>query len=141
MDLTHSENIILRHVLETPAYLETCKDHFFKNESLGVILESAKEFWNKYHEMPSCDQMVESFKISGKSEDVKESEIRSVYDIDLTKYEEEWLVETTEFFIEYKNLTKSAVDAVKYIQSTPVTSENIKDVIDTFKNIIIERII
>ena len=139
MDLSHSENIILRYALSSPNYLETCKSSFFKNEDLGLMFETAKDFWDKYHEMPTAEQLIESFKINGKIEDVKENEIRTIYDIDLSKYEEDWLRETTEFFIEYKNLTKSAVDAVKYIQSTPVTSENIKTVIDTFKNIVIER--
>jgi archaellum biogenesis ATPase FlaH len=139
MDLTHSENIILRYILNSPNYLETCKIHFFKNETLGLIFESSKEFWNRYHEIPTADQLIESSKISGKMGEVKESEIRTIFDIDLNKYEDDWLRETTEFFIEYKNLTKSAIDAVKYIQSTPVTSENIKSVIDTFKNIVIER--
>ena len=106
---------------------------------MGDILTSVKEFWDKYHEVPTADQLIESFKIQGKSENVKEGEIRAIYDVDLTQYDEDWLTETTEFFIEYKNLTKSAVDAVKYIQSTPVTSENIKSVIDTFKNIVVER--
>jgi archaellum biogenesis ATPase FlaH len=104
-----------------------------------MIFDAAKDFWGKYHEMPTAEQLIQAFKISGKSEDVKESEITSIYDIDLTKYEDDWLRETTEFFIEYKNLTKSAVDAVKYIQTTPVTSENIRTVIDTFKNIVVER--
>jgi replicative DNA helicase len=139
MDLTHSENIILRYVLNSPAYLDTCKPQFFKNESLGDILSSVKEFWNKYHEIPTSEQLIEAFKIQGKSDVVNGNEIKAIYEIDLTQYDEDWLIETTEFFIEYKNLTKSAVDAVKYIQSTPVTSENIKTVIDTFKNIVIER--
>jgi archaellum biogenesis ATPase FlaH len=139
MDLSHSENIILRHVLSTPTYLDTCKREFFKNESFGEILIAAKEFWDKYHEMPTSDQLIEAFKLKGNSDSVDKSEIRSVYDIDLSQYEDEWLRETTEFFVEYKNLTKSAVDALKYIQSTPVSSDNIKTVIDTFKNIIVER--
>jgi hypothetical protein len=139
MDLSHSENIILRHVLSTPTYLDTCKREFFKNESFGEILIAAKEFWDKYHEMPTSDQLIEAFKLKGNSDNVDKSEIRSVYDIDLSQYEDEWLKETTEFFVEYKNLTKSAVDALKYIQSTPVSSDNIKTVIDTFKNIIVER--
>ena len=138
MDLTHSENIILRYILSSSSYLDTCKSHFFKNESLGEILTSVKEFWDKYHEIPTAEQLIESFKIQGKTS-INNVEIRSIYEIDLTQYDEDWLKETTEFFIEYKNLTKSAVDAVKYIQSTPVTSENIKSVIDTFKNIVIER--
>ncbi len=139
MDLTHSENIILRYVIDSSTYLETCKKDFFKNEDLGEIFTAVKEFWDKYHEMPTGDQLVEAFKIKGESDRVQASEIRSIYEIDLSKYEDDWLRETTEFFIEYKNLTKSAVDALKYIQSTPVSSDNIKNVIDTFKNIIVDR--
>ena len=139
MDLSHSENVILRYALESATYLETCKREFFKNESFGEMFVAVKEFWDKYHEMPSSDQLIEAFKLSGNADKVNASEIRSIYDIDLSRYEDSWLKETTEFFIEYKNLTKSAVDALKYIQSTPVSSENIKTVIDTFKNIIVER--
>jgi KaiC/GvpD/RAD55 family RecA-like ATPase len=138
MDLTHSENVILRYILQNSPYLDTCKPDFFKNESLGIIFTGVKEFWDKYHEMPSAEQMVEAFKMKGGNM-VDHSEIRSIYSIDLSKYEDVWLKETTEFFVEYKNLTKSAVDGLKYIQSTPVSSENIKTVIDTFKNIIVER--
>jgi archaellum biogenesis ATPase FlaH len=139
MDLSHSENIILRYVISSQTYLETCKREFFKNESFGEILAAVREFWDKYHEIPASEQLIEAFKLKGNSDGVDKNEIRSIYEIDLSKYEDEWLKETTEFFIEYKNLTKSAVDALKYIQSTPVTSDNIKTVIDTFKNIIVER--
>ena len=139
MDLSHSENIILRYVISSQTYLETCKREFFKNESFGEILAAVREFWDKYHEIPASEQLIEAFKLKGNSDGVDKAEIKSIYEIDLSKYEDEWLKETTEFFIEYKNLTKSAVDALKYIQSTPVTSDNIKTVIDTFKNIIVER--
>ncbi len=139
MDLSHSENIILRYVISSQTYLETCKREFFKNESFGEILAAVREFWDKYHEIPASEQLIEAFKLKGNSDGVDKNEIKSIYEIDLSKYEDEWLKETTEFFIEYKNLTKSAVDALKYIQSTPVTSDNIKAVIDTFKNIIVER--
>lgn len=139
MDLTHSENILLRYILQSPAYIETCKKDFFKNESLGEIFSMSRDFWNKYHEMPTGEQLIEAIKISGKDYPVEKNEIRSVFEIDLANYDDDWLRETTEFFIEYKNLTKSAVDAVKYIQSTPVTSDNIKEVIDNFKNIVVER--
>jgi len=139
MDLTHSENIILRYTIDSATYLDTCKRDFFKNEDLGEIFTAVKEFWDRYHEIPTSDQLIEAFKIKGESDRIQSSEIRSIYEIDLSKYEDDWLRETTEFFIEYKNLTKSAVDALKYIQSTPVSSDNIKNVIDTFKNIIVDR--
>jgi KaiC/GvpD/RAD55 family RecA-like ATPase len=139
MDLTHSENIVLRNILGDPAYLELAKPDFFKNDSFKTVIEVSKGFWEKYKQSPSKDQLKESLKIAGKSEDVKDSDIDSIYEIDLNNYDSDWLTETTQFFIEYKNLTKSAVEAVKYLQSTPVSSENIKNVIETFKGIINDR--
>jgi KaiC/GvpD/RAD55 family RecA-like ATPase len=62
-----------------------------------------------------------------------------LFSIDLNNYAEEWLKETTEVFIEYKTLTSSAIDAIQYIQTTPVSSENIKNVVEQFKAIINDR--
>ena len=139
MELSYSENIILRNILNTPAYLENAKADFFKNSSFGEILNLSRKFWDKYNEIPSREQVKESAKIEGRIGKLELSEIDAIYDIDLKSYQEDWLSETTECFIEYKNLTKSAVDAVQYIQKTPVTAENIKEVINTFKNIVVER--
>lgn len=137
MDLNHSENIILRFVLENPSYVENCKPGFFKNKGFQEIFTMGKKFWEKYNESPSAEQLKEGAKLEQKS--LQDGEIEAVYNVDLTRYQEDWLKETTELFIEYNNLVGSAVDGVKYIQTTPVTSENIKDVISTFKNIVVER--
>jgi archaellum biogenesis ATPase FlaH len=139
MDLSHSENILLRYILTNPVYLETCRPEYFKNTGFQVILELAQSFWNKYKEVPSSAQLQEAAKLEGKSEKVQPGEIQAVYNVDLDSYQVDWLTETTELFIEYKNLVNSAVDGVKYIQSTPVTSDNIKEVVATFKRIVVER--
>lgn len=137
MDLNHSENIILRFVLENPSYVENCKSRFFKNKGFQEIFSMGKKFWEKYNESPSAEQLKEGARLEQKS--LQTGEIEAVYNVDLTRYQEDWLKEITELFIEYNNLVGSAVDGVKYIQTTPVTSENIKDVISTFKNIVVER--
>jgi archaellum biogenesis ATPase FlaH len=139
MDLSHSENILLRYILSNPVYLETCRAEYFKNTGFQVMFNLAQDFWNKYKEVPSSAQLQESSKLEGKSEKLQAGEIQAVYEVDLEKYQNDWLTETTELFIEYKNLVNSAVDGVKYIQSTPVTSENIKEVVANFKRIVVER--
>jgi hypothetical protein len=138
MELSYSENIILRNIINTPAYLENAKSEFFKNDSFGEILRLSKKFWDQYNEIPSREQTKESAKIENRGK-LELSEIDAIYDIQLKDYQDDWLKETTECFIEYKNLTKSAVDAVQYIQKTPVTAENIKEVINTFKNIRVRK--
>jgi len=137
MDLTHSENIILRYILDNPSYVENCKAGFFKNNGFQDIFNLGKKFWEKYNESPTAEQLKEGAKLDQK--DLQPGEVDAVYNVDLTRYQDDWLKETTELFIEYKNLVGSAVDGVKYIQTTQVTSENIKDVISTFKNIVVER--
>lgn len=139
MDLSHSENIIIKNILSDPTYLDIVKPDFFKNDSFRSILEIAKDFWEKYKASPSRDQIKEAVKISGKEDSISQADVDAIFDVDLQRYEEDWLIETTQFFIEYKNLTKSAVDALKYLQSTPVSSENIKSVIETFKGIVNDR--
>lgn len=139
MELSYSENIILRNTLSNPIYLENARPEFFKNSSFGEIHKLAKRFWDKYNEIPSREQIKESAKFEGITDRLELSEIDAIFNIELSSYQEDWLTETTECFIEYKNLTKSAVDAVQYIQKTPVTAENIKEVINTFKNIVVER--
>lgn len=139
MDLSYSENIIIKNILEDKSYLEVVKSDFFKNDGFKTIVGVAKDFWERYKESPTREQIKEALKISGRIDSVSLSEIDSIYDVDLNNFDSDWLIETTQFFIEYKNLTKSAVDAVKYLQSTPVTSENIKSVIETFKSIVNER--
>ena len=137
MDLTHSENIILRYILDNPSYVENCKADFFKNSGFQDIFNLGRKFWEKYNESPTAEQLKEGAKLDQK--DLQPGEVDAVYNVDLTRYQDDWLKETTELFIEYKNLVGSAVDGVKYIQTTQVTSENIKDVISTFKNIVVER--
>ena len=68
MDLTHSENIVLRNILSDPAYIELAKPDFFKNDSFKTLVEVSKDFWEKYKQSPSKDQLKESLKISGKNE-------------------------------------------------------------------------
>lgn len=140
MNVDHSENIILRNIIANPIYLEICKPDFFKSDSFQAIFKITKIFWDKYHEVPTADQLKESIRLDKDTKDrIEPGEIDGIYSIELIKYQDDWLKETTELFIEYKNLTKSAVDAIGYIQKTSVNSENIKNVIETFKNIVLER--
>ena len=66
MELSHSENILLRYIIENPVYLETCLPSYFTNDSLSEIMIVFSDFWVKYHEIPKCEQIIESFKFREK---------------------------------------------------------------------------
>jgi replicative DNA helicase len=139
MELNYSENIILRNVIANPSYLEVCNPEFFAQTAYQLTLKIVKIFHGKYSQVPTASQVKEAVKIGKKEKEITEGEIDAIYAIDLGSYAQDWLQEITEVFIEYKNLTKSAVDAVQYIQTTPVSAENIKSVVEQFKSIINER--
>ena len=139
MELNYSENIILRNVIANPSYLEVCNPEFFGQSAYQLTLKIVKIFHGKYSEVPTASQVKEAVKIGKKEKEITEGEIDAIYGIDLSSYAPDWLQEITEVFIEYKNLTKSAVDAVQYIQTTPVSAENIKSVVEQFKSIINDR--
>jgi replicative DNA helicase len=139
MELNYSENIILRNVIANPSYLEVCNPEFFTQTAYQLTLKIVKIFHGKYSQVPTASQVKEAVKIGKKEKEITPGEIDAIYAVELGSYAQDWLQEITEVFIEYKNLTKSAVDAVQYIQTTPVSAENIKSVVEQFKSIINER--
>ena len=56
--------------------------------------------------------------------------------INMSQYDQDWIQETAEAWIEYKNLDQSMIDAVTYIKTTKANTENVKDIVQTVKSII-----
>lgn len=135
--LEHLENIILRNCLREPAYLENCRDKFFKNEDFKKIFKTAKEFWESYKEAPSREQLKGAFKLA--NQEVPDDSINAVYSLDLSEYDEDWLNDQTETYITHMNMVNSLLDSFEYLKKTPVNSENIKEVNEKFKNLIVQR--
>jgi replicative DNA helicase len=71
--------------------------------------------------------------------DITPSVIDILWEVDLGEYDEEWLAENTEMFIEYQNLIVSFHDTTTYIKMTPVAPENIRDVVETVKKMIVSK--
>lgn len=136
---SHLEKIFLHYLLQRKELLEVVNTRFFDNGDLKKIYETVQEFVKKYHEVPTKSQVIELIKIKGLSEEITQSKIEKIYEVNLKEYDEDWLRETAESWIEYKNLDLSVYDLLGYLKSTKVSPENVKDVVQTAKNIIAER--
>lgn len=97
-----------------------------------------KEFWEKYKTVPTAPQIRETIRLNG-VDDVSDSAIEQLWDVDLRQYDDNWLKENTETFIEFKTLEGSAVDLVNYLRTTKIDSTNIKSAVQTAKNIIVDN--
>ena len=139
MQNQHLENIWFRSVIENPSYLETTQSDFFKSKDYQETFKVVKSFWKKYNQIPSKNQVRESAKILKLDEQITDSLLEAMWKIDLNDYDKDWLESNTQAWIEWKTLEKSAVDSINYIRGTEVTPDNIKDVINTYKSIVVDR--
>jgi hypothetical protein len=139
MQNQHLENIWFRAVIDNPAYIDATDISFFKNTDYQEVFKVVKSFWKKYQQIPSKVQVRESAKLLKIEDKISDSLLDSMWSISLQDYDPDWLQQNVESWVEWKTLEKSAVDSINYIRSTEVTPDNIKDVINTYKSIVVDR--
>jgi archaellum biogenesis ATPase FlaH len=135
----HLEKIFFHNIINTPVYLESCNYRFFDNNILKKIIPAIKEFYEKYKQTPTLPQVRELIKIKNLDKDITIEQLDTVWDCNLKEYDDEWVKENTETFIEYKNLDISTMDLVDFLKTTIVNSENIKSVVQQAKSLIVDR--
>ncbi len=136
---THLEKIFYHYLLSRKELVDVVSNRFFETEDIKRIYDITKEFVEKYSTIPTKAQIVELTKVKGLQEDLTETKVDSLFDVRLGEYDEDWLQQTAESWIEYKNLDISVLDLITYLKTTKVSVENVKDVVQNAKNIITER--
>lgn len=139
MVATHLEKIFFHYLAERKELLDIVKSRFFDTADIRKLYEIVQEFSTKYTDIPSRSQINELIKMKGLSEELDSKKLDYIYEVNLKEYEDEWLKESAEAWIEYKNLDLSIYDVLSYMKTTKVTIENVKDVVQNVKNIITER--
>jgi len=135
----HLEKIFFHNILANDQYMDVVKETFFEEPVMKQVFPAIKEFFDKYREVPTLSQAIEIVKMKGLDKDITAGQMQTLWDCDLSMYEDSWLEEHTETFIEYKNLDVSVTDLVRYLRTTPVNVENIKDVVDSAKRMVVDR--
>jgi archaellum biogenesis ATPase FlaH len=139
MTSVHLEKIFFHYLLQNRELQSVVDPRFFESGLIKKVYELSREFCTKYHDAPTRHQILELAKMQGLEETLSETNLVSLFDVNLTEYEEEWLKETTESWIEYKNLDTSIFDVISYLKTTKVTAENIKEIVAKVKEIVNER--
>jgi archaellum biogenesis ATPase FlaH len=139
MTSIHLEKIFFHYLLQNRELQSVVDPRFFESGLIKKVYELSKEFCTKYSDAPTRHQILELAKMQGLEETLSETNLVSLFDVNLTEYEEEWLKETTESWIEYKNLDTSIFDVISYLKTTKVTAENIKEIVSKVKEIVNER--
>lgn len=139
MVAVHLEKVFYHYLFDSKDYLHLVNERFFETEVISELYKLSKDYYDRYHEKPTKEQVEEIVKVQGLEEKITNSKLDLIYDYDLASYGDEWLTENIEAWIEYRNLDNSVLDLINYLKTTKVDTENVKEVVNTAKSIILER--
>lgn len=131
---------VFYHFIDTRPELEQTMDlQFYENPDIRLAHKIREEFRKKFSRVPTKSQLKEIVKLKSLTETLDADKIDALYDIKLDQYDQDWLEDNVETWIEYKTLETSVQDLVSYMKTTKVTPENVKEFVNTAKSMITER--
>lgn len=133
------EKIFFKLSLLKPKYLKTIKRGFYTSDDIDTLHYLATKFFDKFKETPSKEQMLALTKNPKFKNKVDDDIVDIVFDVDLAQYDEEWLTETAESWIKWRNFDATLMDTIEYVKTTEVTPENTDDIISKVKTLINDR--
>ena len=134
------EKIFFRLSLEKPKYLQAIKFNFYTSEEIDALSFLANKFYSKFNETPTKENLKLLIQNHPKSKErVSDGILDIVFDVDLDKYDEEWLTNTAESWIKWRTFNTSLTDTIEYIKTTDVNPENVDAIVTKVKGLINDR--
>ena len=122
------EKIFFNYFLAKPHYLKGTGNGFFGNRDLDQIAKLAKDFYLKFGESPSKQQM--SALVKDDPNEISGDIVTSIYDINIKDYDQDWLKRTGEAWVKWKHFDKQLVRTIEYVKTQDVSPENVEDVVN-----------
>lgn len=133
----HLEKIAYHSILQNKEYTNIVKPNFFESANYPELFKAGADFVSKYNQTPTKEQIIELVKLRNLS-NITRDFIDALYDFKIEAYDPEWVQESIEAWIEFKKLDKSVESLLTYLKTTKVSTENVKNVVETAKDIIID---
>ena len=121
------EKEIFMFMLKKPEYLLEVKKDFFTNDDLQYAAVTARDFYKKFREAPSCEQMKRLIKDNDKN--ITDETVDNIYSVDILSLDQDWLMNTTEGWIMWRAFNTNLVKSAAYIKTVDVSAENVRDVV------------
>jgi len=155
-DNQYFEYLVYHYICNNPNLFPKIIDDFFKNEHLKKLFDITKKFYDSYKSIlfnqnsPSPEQIREIATSDIKSiiidPDASESDnldsfmanAENIINVDWKKYDENWLRETVLAWINWKRTQHGYKLSIQYQKTTKITPQNVDDVINRSKQIIVD---
>jgi replicative DNA helicase len=124
---TDHEKIFFNFFLKKPHYLKAVRPGFFGNRDIDHIAKLSKEFYLKFGESPSKDQM--KALVTDDPSEISGEIVQQIYDVNLAEYDEDWLKRTGESWVKWRHFDKQLVKTIEYVKTQNVSPENVEDVV------------
>lgn len=142
MNNISNEIIYLHHLRTHPEFQEMVSSEYFENKMIKKIFKAVKGFYNKFHDIPTWEQIrvlivgKKSPEFYDENENFKIEEFRTIIDHDVNLYDSEWIDTQFTTWLKFKSLDDSILSSIQLLKSTNVDSSNI----DILVSKIVERI-
>lgn len=124
-DIQTAKNIY-SFMMKNPEYLLHVKRGFFRFDNIQNMAMTAKKFYRKYKEAPSCAQM----KLLLKDDDtISPDAIDDYYSNNIDSIDKEWLKQTVEGWIQLQTLIYHVSEVGTLIKTSNVSYENAGDIV------------
>ena len=124
---TDHEKIFFNYFLSKPHYLKSVRPGFFGNQDLDHIAKLARDFYLKFGESPSSEQM--KALVSDDPSEISGDIVNSIFQINLAEYDQDWLQRTGEAWVKWKHFDKQLIKTIEYVKTQTVSPENVEDVV------------
>jgi replicative DNA helicase len=121
------EKIFFNYFLKKPHYLKSVGPGFFSNRDLDHVSKLAKNFYVKFGESPSKEQM--KALVKDDSNEISDDIVSAVYSININEYDQDWLKRTGESWIKWKHFDKQLVKTIEYVKTQDVSPDNVEDIV------------
>lgn len=140
------EKIFYNYVRNDLNLFNIVKPEYFKSKEIQNCYKIDHKFYEKYKVLPSPAQIKETVTIQNENLGLDEDEIRSelnkinnIFKVNLDEYEDSYLKDNVEGWITWQTLDASFFDAITYMKTTKVDIDNVNEVVQKVKQIILER--
>ena len=100
------------------------KAHYFNDDNLQKVYRVAKKFFLEYKTIPTRNEIKQLTNLAGI--DISEAKLASLFEVDLSTHNYDFLYKYTKAFIFYKNLNESVIDVLSFIKTSDINPENIE---------------
>lgn len=121
------EKIFFNYFLKKPSYLKSVRPGFFSNNDLDHVAKLAKDFYIKFGESPSKEQM--KALVKDDPNEIPADIVSTVYEVNINEYDQDWLKRTGEAWVKWKHFDKQLVKTIEYVKTQDVSPDNVADVV------------